>query len=127
MGIDVMWVDLYREQPQRRQHDAVAHRHIVGGTDARRRHVAASAPTHIRYFALTHRTLDWHYQAIFMQHLVQHPGIAAADQNTLGLCDRLCRRLGMVDAGNLDTQRLRQFPRTLVVITADHGIRNKYG
>jgi hypothetical protein len=61
-----------------------------------------------------------------MQQLIQQPGISAADKNTFRIFDSLNRGIKMLDAGNINPQRFREFTGTLVVISANNRIGNQH-
>lgn len=65
-GVQIVGVDLQREQAQRRQHGGIADRHVVGGANARGCHIATCAPAHIGHAPLAHRALDGHDQAVLV-------------------------------------------------------------
>ena len=117
-----MGVDLQREQPQCGQHGGAADRHVVGGTDAGGGHVATGAPAHIGDTLLAHGTLDRHDQAVFVQHLVEAPGIAAADKDGVRLIDGINRIIEVVDADGIDSQTLLQLVGPGIPVAADHRV-----
>ncbi len=121
-GIQIMRVDLQREQAQCRQHGGVAHRHVVGGANAGGCHVAAGAPAHIGHAPLAHRALDWHDQTIFVQQLVQAPGIATADEDGISLIDGIHRVIKLMNTDGFHPQTLGEIAGAGIPVAADHGV-----
>src|SRR5471032_267024 len=64
MRVDIVWVDLYREQTEGRQHHRVTHRHIIGRANTWRCNITARAPTNIRHMTFTNGALDGYDQAM---------------------------------------------------------------
>ena len=104
MGVEVVGVDLERQEARRGKRRGFDDGHVVGGADRGAGDVAARAPTHVRRSELAHCHAHGFDETLFVHLFEEREGVAAADNHGFGLADGPCGVGGAVNRAHFDAE-----------------------
>ena len=116
--LDVVGVDVEGDEAEGLEAGRIHDGHVVGGVDAGRGHVGPGRAADVEQPLAQDALPDQLDQALVVETLEQLEGVAAADEDGLGVPDRLSRVGRSVDGGEPEAPGLELLPsrRGVVVL-----------